>query len=307
MLEDLNQDGHTDLAIPVTNSVAAEVAVHFGSGEGGFQTAGAVTFPGDDGSVYEPQSVTVADFDGDGLLDAAIAANGLWLAEGSGDGVLTLRDLSSSFFVSSVTRGDLAGDRRPEIVAVDDSNDRLVVFGSSAPGEELAEIASLPMTSEPVETIAGDFDGDGANDLVAVATSQVVLWRGHGDGTFDGPEALRASGATTVTSGDLNGDGAADLLIGTTDGIVPLFGDGTGAFTAGAPFGNEAYFLPTTLEIADLDGDGKPDVTAGFYDDLLLAGKELRLPGLGRWDVRPRQRDPLRRRSLELRRRRRQR
>src|SRR5205823_1099330 len=63
----------------------------------------------------------------------------------------------------------------------------------------------------------------------------------------------------------LSGDGKPDLAVGIGGGLAVLLGDGSGRFSqaAGSPF--PALDGPTSLAIADLNGDGKPDVATANY------------------------------------------
>lgn len=145
---------------------------------------------------------------------------------------------------------------------------------------------------------SGDFDGDGAMD-VALCTS---TWNGGWTLIYltgaDTPTTTRYefpadtnvySGCSSLSAGDLNGDAYSDLLVsqytraGWTiyslfggDGSLPNAESMTVALTK-SDLEEEGlvppYFSPNRMHLADLDGDGRPDlVTAtGSIGEVLIA------------------------------------
>ncbi|MFJ4816334.1 FG-GAP-like repeat-containing protein [Streptomyces sp. NPDC088801] len=84
-----------------------------------------------------------------------------------------------------------------------------------------------------------DFNGDGRDDIAAVATDGALhLYPGKSDGTFDKARSMWPDKSWTTTrpvlGGDFNGDGKADLAAVQANGDVRWFaGDGKGALAAG--------------------------------------------------------------------------
>jgi hypothetical protein len=64
---DFNNDGNIDLAVPVRFSNI--ISVWFGNGTGNFSAAQQISVS------MEPQSVDIADFNGDGFLDIVACCN----------------------------------------------------------------------------------------------------------------------------------------------------------------------------------------------------------------------------------------
>jgi hypothetical protein len=237
----------------------------------------------------------VADLNGDGRMDMAIAdehADALIVRLGNGDGTfqpsLTYATGPTPLRIAT---GDLNGDGHPDIVTANNgafdsathtfSGTGLSVFlghgdGSFAPAVEylfsdLADGGTLPRARG---VAVGDVNGDGLPDLAAVGgDDRVAVWLGVGGGVFS-PRASYPAGMTNVVAvaaGDVNGDGRADIAVGGMDvrdggavnagTVAVLLSTGSGLSSPTAyPAGASAEV--NDVVIADLDGDGHPEVTA---------------------------------------------
>ncbi len=140
---DLNGDGKPDLAVADYAPGAADVAVLLGNGDGTFQTA--VKFPAVNGA----SSVVMADFNGDGNLDLAVASNGTGSA-GLGGAVTVLLGQGDGTFRNSMVYGagnnplslavgDVNGDSQPDLVLADNvANSVVVLLNNYTPGSNSA-------------------------------------------------------------------------------------------------------------------------------------------------------------------------
>ena len=168
----------------------------------------------------------------------------------------------------ALAAGDFNRDGKLDlVVASDGANDALVFLGDGRGG--FRQAGSFPAGPSPAEIAVADFNRDGRLDLAIAnhGVPSVALLLGDGNGGFrpapGSPFSVRSRPHPhTIDARDLNGDGLLDLVIDSwgENRLTLLAGDGKGGFALpGIPIeaGRKSY---RNLRIADLDGDGKPDV-----------------------------------------------
>jgi hypothetical protein len=182
---DFNGDGRLDVA--VANTTGA-VTILVGDGRGALHPLpSAPVIPV--GSA--PASLAVADVDNDGKLDIAVAN------AGSGDLSVLLGNGAGGFIPapgtpvstggsspSSIGLGDLNGDRRIDLAAVNASSANLSVLLNWVPPAAFVSFPASPVVGEEVTFVYSSAGGTTSID-----------WDLNGDGAFDdaqGPSATRA-------------------------------------------------------------------------------------------------------------------
>jgi hypothetical protein len=130
---------------------------------------------------------------------------------------------------------------------------------------------------------AADVNRDGKLDLITANNEDgdISVLLGDGKGAFTrarGSPFPCGPGPYPVALADVNGDSTLDIVVPNTapgpTTITVLLGDGRGEFRAAprSPFraNDRAYFVA----VADLNGDGKPDIVA-THDDASIATLHL--------------------------------
>ncbi|MDO8211967.1 FG-GAP-like repeat-containing protein [Conexibacter sp. CPCC 206217] len=251
--------------------------------------SGALSLAGTSVSVgTDPTSLAVADFDGDGDLDAAVGTSDGHVIRwtGSGSGAFTIAAStpippavggSANSSVTDLAVANLNGDGIPDLVATYSRNVALGSDGYAAlvtgSGSTWTVGTRNAFLSNPVAVAAGDMDGDGIDDLVAaddgLVTDGVTVVLGDGSGGLAPPTDYDVSplqGPTDVSVGDLDADGALDVAVTTTglaglvDTVTSRLGRGDGTLLGREvqyQVGQDPQWVSAT---SDLTGDGFADV-----------------------------------------------
>jgi hypothetical protein len=179
-----------------------------------------------------PRALAAADFNGDGIPDLVTASTG---PPGAG--------------TVNVLLGN--GD------------------GTFRPGQSFETGSPV---SRPWAVAVGNFDRDNKPDFAVIDNQGTVsVFLGNGDGTFTpvGRYVTAMTGGTVaLAAADLRGNGITDLIVANpSDGfggfgsVAVLLGNGDGTFQPAREFA--AGLRPTVVTVADVNGDGKPDLVVG--------------------------------------------
>jgi len=235
------------------------------------------------------RSLVVEDFNGDQILDVAVAGldpTSVSLLRGLGDGTFpAARHVPvGDDCCNEITSGDFNGDRIPDLAVSHLVAHRVsVLIGWGNGTFQVGE----PMTvgNGPLALVAGDLNGDSFVDLAVtnwgfpIASNAVSLLWGAGDGTFQVASrltvGLRPAG---ILLADFNGDALPDLAVANSaDGRVSiLLGQGEGRFEAVGPL--LVGVGPRGLAVGDFNDDKVLDLAVANN------GSDTVSIGLGRGD-----------------------
>jgi hypothetical protein len=188
---------------------------------------------------YEPTSVVVADFNGDGIPDVAMALNSPWYGReivvllGNPDGTLgESARLTFKNEIYGLTAADLNGDGRVDLIVSDSDYSVAVLRGNGNGTFQAPDELATPYL--PRGITAADLNGDGIPDLIVTSNTEVSIFVNKGAGTFRDrigytPHANWNLSPAPAAVGDLNGDGKVDLAIATGD-VAVMLGNGDGTF-----------------------------------------------------------------------------
>ena len=167
----------------------------------------------------------------------------------------------------SVAVADVNGDGKPDLLVTDGAGLVDVLLGNGDGTFQVErQYASGGNISESLAV--ADINGDGKLDLlvadVAGTVGGVGVLLGNGDGTFQSAVTYGSS-VFSVAVADINGDGEPDLLVANWCGpycagsVGVLLGNGDGSFQAAVNYGSGGS-QPVSVAVADVNGDGKPDL-----------------------------------------------
>lgn len=259
---DANGDGRLD-ALAVDEE---GVTTWFGDGQGRFAAGPRIAVD------LRIIAAEAGDWDGDGLPDLLLAtrqdedwSNPMMHALlGTGNGELveraryTLYQPTADYF--SFATGDLDGDGIPDLVAGDGNGSVDVRLGTGdgrySPAHRYVTGCDEDDGYCPENVAIADVTGDGIADVVL---SSAVL-PGRGDGTLG---AAQPGGHALVRADltDLDADGVLDAALVVEDRLITRLGAGDGTFGPRHAFATGRYCSGSA--VADLNGDGSPDVLCG--------------------------------------------
>lgn len=175
---------------------------------------------------------------------------------------------SPSYHENGTATGDFNSDGRPDVVVAGFySNPGVRVMYNLAAGVFATPATRVSNISSVVMVVAGDYSGDGRDDIIALTESAIHSLVNNGDGTFRtaGSYSLQqAPFQDTATKLDIDRDGKLDLAVKTPQGIQMLFGNGDGTVRFGplSAVSGSAYGGIDAIWVANLNGDATTDLVA---------------------------------------------
>jgi hypothetical protein len=262
---DFNGDGRLDLVVGASGNSGGDIVIYLGNGDGTFQ-AGA-TYPVGGSGV--PGSIVVADYNGDGKLDLAVAngysSNGVSILLGNGDGTFqSAVQYATGLSPQSIATADFNGDGKLDLVVANGdptANSVSILLGNG--DGTFRPHTDYSTGVGPASVTTGDFNGDGKLDLATADSDSntVSILLGNGDGTFQANQDF-VVGATpvSVVARDFNGDGRLDLAVtnwgSNTVSVLLQTLAGVSLSSTSVSFGNQAIGAASSAQSVTLGNTG---------------------------------------------------
>ncbi|HSW11205.1 MAG TPA: VCBS repeat-containing protein [Solimonas sp.] len=284
---DYNRDGWNDLAVADRAGHRIVFLLNEAAAGGGRRFIDA----GTQAVAKDPISLDSADFDGDGLVDVAVALRDsddavVLRNTGVGAGTVPIFTEVARIAAQDIPRNlkiaDVNRDGRPDLLVANraSSSVSVILNATTVSGEPLFQPAiHVPSGNGAIAVLAEDLNRDGLMDLVT------ANWRGNnlsvllglpaavvGDVRFAAPRSVPVGMSPRhVVAYDLDGDGRKDLVAANRDSddvsIVVNRMEQAATVVSFArenriAAGDGAFFLA----VADLDSDGAADIVSADYD-----------------------------------------
>ena len=251
-------------------------------------TAGTVTdVPPVAGTSFDPIAVVAGHFTDDGNMDLAVLGNifggqELVILEGNDTG--TFEPIAQAPFTfpadgfnggDELVTGNFTGSGNVDIAVYDSTTGSLDIIENEGTStfQQMTPLtlAKSNYTVDGATIAAGDFNGDGATDLVVsdnIGTDDTidVYLNENGTGTFQAPMTANDGNPDpgvdfngSIATADFNNDNNTDVA----DDFGVLLGDGTGALAAPVPglaLGSGTGTEFAAIVAGDFDGNGIPDL-----------------------------------------------
>ncbi len=248
-----------------------------------------------------PYGVAIGDFDGDGKPDFVVTNNtdnsiSVFRNTGVGDSI------SSNSFAAAVNFavgrgpwgvaiGDLDGDGKLDIVVSNGNSGTISVFRNTSVSGSITAGSFAPKVDFATGggggggygIVIADLDGDGKPDIVVTNRNSNTISVFRNTSSIDSisfaPNVDFATGALPygVAAGDLDGDGKLDLVVANsgTDSLSIFQNTSTIGSITFSSFASRVDLAtsgtPIAVAIADLNGDGKPEIISANTSNSTLS------------------------------------
>ena len=262
-LADMDGDGTLDVVL--SNDTPDPKLIYLNDGKGRFRAGTHYGVP-----EWPTRNATLADLNGDGSTDIVVANRsedvGNFICMNKGRAQIDPCFQFSKESATTITAADFNRDGAIDLVVPhrDGGQSYVYLAEPKATYSISKRIPFGPADADIRMTSAGDFDGDGLLDLVAIADERktVTLYFGRKDRTFSDGVPIDNGGVVPygLATSDLNGDGKLDVVVGNVAApSTVFFNAGSGRDFTPVRF-NDSVGVSFGFAIADFNNDGLLDI-----------------------------------------------
>jgi len=237
----------------------------------------------------ETTNYAIGDFNDDGKLDIVTIDrlnNTMSVYRNTSAGNIISFDSKINFTTGtsprSVSAGDIDGDGKQDIVVSNLGDNTVSVFRNTSSGGTISFAPRLDFitATQPSGISITDLDLDGRPDLTVNTINlqgyvSVLRNTSAVSGISFAPKQDLASGGSIdrIETADIDGDGKPDIVVPNFSlNVISIFRNtsATGSISFVAPVTISSFTNPDDLAIADLNNDGKPDITIAHFSNIMV-------------------------------------
>src|SRR3954451_7215738 len=284
---DVTGDGRADVVATSAQGSYADYRVYVLASLPDGTLAAPVSYPIPGTGTNRIQTVAIGDITDDGRADVVVGADGLGILvyPQLPTGVLGAPTVIATPHTLRVAVGDLDGAAGTDLAAIGWGDDLVSVFLNDGRGA-LGGATTYPARHSGYDDLEiADVSGDGRDDIVVMsgqtyATPNVSVMPQLGGGGFGAAAEYRVGdqiNSNGIGVGDVTGDGRSDVVAAyggnRPQSRLAVFAQ-TSVGLLASPVSYPVYDIPTAVEVADLDKDGRGDVVT-LHSAWLRAGVSL--------------------------------